>query len=114
MERRQETFSPIDVAKILEEHGFTANPAGLVTPIPPDFEFEGDSVAHLDINAEAVRNGSTTPDRPIRITFQRVHCGFSSSWEVKSVEELKKGVPSKALDRDPNFPKHSPWPEGGI
>jgi hypothetical protein len=63
-------FSSEDVEGILSEHGFTSNPAGLITHYRGDLTFESDSLAYLDINAIAVRRGNIVPDRPIRITFR--------------------------------------------
>ncbi len=110
------TLGPLsseEVAGILSEYGFTANPAGLITHYPADLTFERESLAYLDINAMAVRRGNIVPERPIRITFRCETDGVSSQWRLLSVLELARGVPSKALDREPNFPKVSPWPNGG-
>lgn len=106
--------SPDDIAGFLEEKGYTANPAGLIQHYQPDFTFERDSFAWLDINAMAVRKGNVVPDRPIRITFRAEYNGAFSQWKLHSVEELAAGVPSKALDRELDFPKISPWPPGGV
>lgn len=107
-------FSSEDVAGFLAEYGYTANPAGLIQHYQPDFTFESDASAWLDINAMAVRKGDVVPDRPIRLTFRCEYNGAFSQWKLKSVEELAPGVPSKALDRERGFPKRSPWPRGGI
>jgi len=107
-------FSQGDVASFLAEHGFTANPAGLIPHYQPDFTFESDSLGWLDISAIAVRKGDVVPDRPIRITFHCEYNGAFSRWKLHSVEELARGVPSKALDRERGFPKISPWPPGGV
>jgi len=40
--------------------------------------------------------------------------GAFAQWKLLSVEELPAGVASKALDRELDFPKVSPWPPGGI
>lgn len=106
-------FSCDDIAGFLADYGYTANPAGLVQQYQSDFTFESDSLAWMDINAVAVREGDVVPDRPIRITFRCEYDGAVSRWTLVSVAELPTGVPSKALDREHSFPKHSPWPEGG-
>jgi hypothetical protein len=106
-------FSSEDVAGFLSEHGFTANPAGLITHYHGDLTYESDARAYLDINAIAVRRGDVVPVRPIRITFRYETNGVFAQWKLLSVLELAAGVPSKALDRGPNFPKISPWPAGG-
>jgi len=106
-------FSSEHVAGILSEHGFTANPAGLITHYRGDLTYESDSLAYLDVNAIAVRGADIVPDRPIRIVFRCETNGTFAQWKLLSVVELAAGVPSKALDREPNFPKISPWPRGG-
>jgi hypothetical protein len=106
-------FSSEDVAGFLSEHGFTANPAGLITHYEGDLTYENDSLAYLDVNAIALRLGNIVPDRPIRITFRCETNGVFAQWKLLSVVELVASVPSKALDREPNFPKISPWPKGG-
>jgi len=68
-------------------------------------------VAYLDVNAAAVRKGNEVPDRPIRITFQKVFDGVVTHWKLKSIEELAQGIKTKCLDRDKLFPKISPWPD---
>jgi hypothetical protein len=78
------------------------------------FTYERDSLAYLDISAIAVRQGDLVPDRPIRITFRYETNGVFGQWKLLSVVDLAAGVPSKAQDREPNFPKISPWPRGGI
>src|ERR1700691_690300 len=107
-------FSPDDIAGFLEEHGYTANPAGLVPRYLPDFTFEGESLAWFDVNAIAVRKRDVVPDRPIRVTFRCEYNRAFRQWKLKSVEELVAGVPSEALDRDRDFPKTSPWPKDGV
>jgi hypothetical protein len=106
-------FSPDDIAGFLEDYGYTANPAGLVPQYVPDLTFEG-NLAWLDISAIAVRKGAVVPDRPIRITFRCEYDGAFPQWKLKAVEELKANVPTRALDRDRDFPKISPWPKGGV
>jgi len=107
-------FFSDDIAGFLAEYGYTANPAGLIGHYSCDLTFERDSLAWLDNNAMAVRKGDIVPDRPIRITFRLEYNGEFAQWKLKSVEELATGIPSKALDRDPDFPKVSPWPPGGV
>jgi len=107
-------FSQGDIASLLAEHGYTANPAGLIPHYQPDFTFESDSVVWLDISPIAVRKDDVIPDRPIRITFRCDYNGAIARWNLNSVEELAAGVPSKALDRGRDFPKSSPWPPGGV
>lgn len=106
-------LSSEDVAGFLGKYGFSANPAGLISHYRPDLTYESDSLAYLDINAIAVRRGDVVPDRPVRATFRCETDGVFTQWKLLSVSELAAGVPSKALDREPNFPKISPWPEGG-
>ena len=106
-------FSSEDIAGFLAEHGYTANPAGLVQKYQCDLTFESDSLAWLDINAMAIRKGAVAPDRPVRITLQCEYNGAFPQWKLRSVEELAFGVPSKALDREQDFPKTSPWPQEG-
>ena len=66
----------------------------------------------MDVNADAVRKNDEVPDRPIRLTFERAGTrGNTLVWRLKSVAELTPGVPSKALDRQPETPKRdAPWP----
>jgi hypothetical protein len=87
---------------------------GLVGQYSGDFTFERDSLAWLDVNAIAVRKGDIVPERPIRITFRSEYNGVFAQWKLLSVEELAPGVASKALDREPGFPKVSSWPPGGV
>ena len=101
-------FSSDDIAGFLDEHGYTANPAGLIDHYSHDFTFESDSLAWLDINAIAVRRGNVVPDRHIRITFQSEYNGVFPQWKLKSVEEVAADLSSKALDRERDFPKISP------
>jgi hypothetical protein len=108
-------FNSDQIRGILAAHGYTSNPDGLVEPFPWDY-LETKDVAYLDIHADAVRNGDVVPDRPVRITFQKIEVGNGPGgalyrWKVKSVEELVPGVASKCLDRQPGTPKVSPWPE---
>jgi hypothetical protein len=103
-------FMNDDINKVLAGYGYTGNPAGLVRKFPSDYVVNGD-VAYLDINADAVRMGDKVPDRPVRITYHKTFDGILSRWELKSIEELPKGVQSNALDRQPETGKVSPWPE---
>jgi hypothetical protein len=103
-------FTREDVQGCLAEYGYTCNPAGIAQPFPVDYVSETEGVAYLDINADAVRKGSEVPDRPVRITIRKTFDGVYTRWTLKSVEELASGVPSKALDRQENTPKISPWP----
>jgi len=108
-------FSREEIRDFLAEYSYTSNPEGLVQPLPMDYVSETDEVAYLDINADAVRKGDIVPDRPVRITFQKIFDGHPSGtlyhWKVKSVEELAPGVQSKCLDRHQDTPKVSPWPD---
>jgi hypothetical protein len=46
--------------------------------------------------------------------FRCEYNGAFSRWKLHPVEELATGVSSKALDRERDFPKISPWPPGGV
>ena len=105
------SFDRDDIRKFLAEHGYISNPEGLVQFFPHDYILENEGVAHLDINANAVRKGDEIPDRPVRITFHNISYGHSSRWELESVAELAPGVQSKALSRVEGTPKISPWPD---
>jgi hypothetical protein len=90
-------FNKETIRKFLAEHGYATHPKGLIELFPVDFsEIEG--VGYLDIHAEAVRRGNEVPDRPIRLTFHKITTDPSSQWELRSVEELSRGVQSKCLD----------------
>jgi len=104
-------FTRDEIQHILAEYGYASNPEGLIQPFAVDYISAPEGVAFLDINADAVRKGNEVPDRPIRITFHIIFDGVSSSWKLKSVEELAPGVQSKSLDRHPDTPKISPWPD---
>lgn len=106
-----EPFTGEDIQNFLADYGYTSNPEGLAQPFPMDFVSESQTVAYLDVNADAVRKGNEVPDRPVRITFHVVFAGEFSRWKLKSVEELALGVESKALDRQQETPKISPWPD---
>ncbi len=67
-------FNSDQIRGILAAHGYTSNPDGLVEPFPWDY-LETKDVAYLDIHADAVRNGDVVPDRPVRITFQKIEVG---------------------------------------
>ena len=88
----------------LKKAGYTANPAGIIQIFDSDFTVRGD-LAWFDINADAVRIGTITPDRPIRVTYERV----GGAWQATSVRELKPGETSMALDRQPETPRMAPW-----
>jgi hypothetical protein len=105
------SFNRDDICKFLAERGYTSNPEGLVYFFPHDYVLENEYAAYLDVNAYAVRKGDEVPDRPVRITFRKTSYGHASGWEVESVAELASGVQSKALDRDRDTPKVSPWPD---
>ena len=104
-------FSGEDIRDFLGEYGYTSNPKGLAQPFPVDFIAESKGEAYLDVNVEAVRKGDEVPDRPVRISFHKIFDGAVTSWRLKSVEELAPGVNSKALERNTDTPKVSPWPE---
>jgi hypothetical protein len=59
-------------------------------------------------------SGSRPTFASIRISFRLEYNGAFAQWKLLSVEELPSGVASKALDRERDFPKVSPWPPGGI
>jgi hypothetical protein len=103
------SFSKEQIRRFLSDHDYTSNPDGLIQHIEHDYVTVNDTVSYLDVSAIAVRKGKEVPDRPIRITFQKVSDGQSSYWKLKSVAELGPGIESKALDREPDFPKVSPW-----
>jgi hypothetical protein len=106
-------FTREDIRDFLAEYGYTSNPEGLAQPFPIDYVSETEGVAYLDVNADAVRKGDEVPDRPVRITFRYMFDGTFSHWKLKSVEELAPGVETKCLDRHPDTPKVSPWPNAG-
>jgi hypothetical protein len=88
----------------LREAGYTTNPEGIIAVFPVDFSTSGD-MRWVDINADAVRKGDIVPDRPIRVTYRKVGGG----WQLATVAELRRGDVSKALDRQSEKPKISPW-----
>jgi hypothetical protein len=100
-------FTGDEIRGFLAQYGYTGNPQGLVQPSFDEYVSEGEGIAYLDVNADAVRKGNVVPDRPIRITFHKT----ANRWEVKSVKELEPGVKSKALDRLPETKKIWPWPD---
>jgi hypothetical protein len=102
------------LAEILKNYGFETHPRGMAQPLGVDVEQSSDGMtAHFDVNAEAVRQNGDIPERPIRLTFDRVATvGQSPIWKLKSILELPPGVKSNALDRDPELPKkNAPWPD---
>jgi hypothetical protein len=101
------------LAAILKDHGYETHPKGMAQPLGVDFEQSSDGkIAYFDVNADAVRRTGEVPERPIRLTFDRVGtAGASPVWKLKSVAELAPGVQSNALDRQPETPKrNAPWP----
>ena len=106
-------FSSEDIAQFLAEFGYTANPAGLIQKYHCDLTFASDSLAWLDVNAIAVRKGELVPERPVRVSFRCEYNGAFPQWKLLSAEELAADIPSKALDRSPDFPKIAPWPKEG-
>jgi len=103
-------FNREEIREFLADYGYTSNPEGLVDHYPWDYGFETEEVMYLDINADAVRKGNEVPDRPVRITFKKIFDGTFTRWKLKSVDELAPGVETKCLDRQPETPKISPWP----
>jgi hypothetical protein len=107
-------LSDKSLATILREHGYESHPRGMAQPLGADVEQSSDGTsAYVDVNAEAVRKNGEVPDRPIRLTFDRVNSVDTSlPWKLRSVAELPPGVKSKALDRSPETPKrNAPWPD---
>jgi hypothetical protein len=106
-------LSSKSLAAILKDHGYETHPKGMAQPLGVDVEQLSDGTAYFDVNADAVRRSGEVPERPIRLTFDRVGTqGESPIWKLKSVAELAPGVESKALDRQPETPKkNAPWPE---
>jgi hypothetical protein len=104
-------FTSKKLAEILKEHGYDTHPMGMAQPLAVDIERSDDGkTAHFDVNADAVRKNGAVPDRPIRLTLERVGTN-GEGWNLKSVAELEPGVASKALDRQPGTPKKdAPWP----
>jgi hypothetical protein len=106
-------FTREEVTDFLVEHGYSPDPTGMTLLIWPDCE-SAEGVYWFDVHAEAVRrkNGEV-PDRPIRVTFDKVPVGGGQTrLEMKSVKELASGIKSKALDRQPETPKmNAPWPD---
>jgi hypothetical protein len=102
------------LAAILEKYGYETHPKGMMQPLGVDFEQLNDGrTAYFDVNADAVRKNAEVPERPIRLTFERVGtAGTSPTWRLTSVVELAPGVESKALDRLPDTPKkNARWPD---
>jgi hypothetical protein len=101
------------LAAVLKDYGYESHPKGMAQPLGVDVEQASDGkTAYFDVNADAVRKNGEVPERPIRLTFDRVGTrGASPVWKLKSVLELAAGVESKALDRQPETPKrNAPWP----
>ena len=105
-------FSGRKLAELLKEHGYDTHPQGMVQPFGNDYEKGSDGTVFVDVNAEAVRKGGETPDRPIRLTFEPAGVkGGRQVWRLKSVAELERGVASRAMDRAQDVPKrNAPWP----
>jgi hypothetical protein len=106
-------FSGRKLAEMLKERGYDTHPQGMVQPFGDDYEKSSDEqTVFVDVNAEAVRKNDETPDRPIRLTFERAGMrGGRQVWRLKSVAELERGVASRAMDRLPETPKrNAPWP----
>jgi hypothetical protein len=97
--------------EFLAKHGCRTHPKGIIQHVQADWTFESESVAYLDIHADAVRKGDIVPERPVRVKAHlEVIGGGFSKWKLESVEELGPGVKSKAWDRE--LPKNSPsWPD---
>jgi hypothetical protein len=104
------SFTKEQIRQFLAEGGYTTNPLGLVLMLPTDFVYLTEDSGYLDVNADAVRQGDEVPDRPIRVEFRKIYEGPSVSWILNSVEELAPGVETNAMDRQPETPKISPWP----
>jgi len=100
-----------EIEHFLAECGYSSNPEGSAHPPVVEFVSETKEAAYFDVNADAVRKGDEVPDRPIRVTFHVIFDGTFSRWKLRSVEELAPGIKSKALDRQPETPKISPWPD---
>jgi len=101
------------LATILKQYGYETHPKGMAQPLGVDIEqMSGGKTAYFDVNAEAVRINGEVPERPIRLTFDRVGArGASPVWKLKSIAELAPDVKSKSLDRLPETPKrNAPWP----
>jgi hypothetical protein len=101
------------LAAILKQYGYETHPKGMAPPLGVDIEQTSDGkTAYFDVNADAVRSNGEVPERPIRLTFNRVGAsGASPVWKLKSLGELAPDVKSKALDRQPETPKRdAPWP----
>jgi Protein of unknown function DUF262 len=93
-----------ELIAVLRKAGYTTNPQGIIAVFPVDFSTDG-NLRWIDINADAVRKGDIVPDRPIRVTYRKV----GRTWRVDSVAELQRGDVSKALDRQPETSRISPW-----
>ena len=104
------SFTREQIKRFLAEHGYTGNPQGLVQFFSIDYVAASESLAYLDINADAVRKGDEVPNRPVRLTFGRITDQPFPRWELKSIEELGPGIATKALDRHKDTSKISPWP----
>lgn len=105
-------FTVEEVAGFLAEHGYSTHPKGMASLIWPDCESAG-GVYWFDVNAGAVRRKNReVPDRPLRVTFNKVLVEGYTRLEMTSVKELAAGVKSRAEDRQPETPKmNAPWPD---
>jgi hypothetical protein len=104
------SFAREQIKTFLDHYGYTTNPGPLIQFPSTHYEVN-DDLAYLDISADALRRGDEAPDRPIRMTFQKIFDGPEFHWNLISVKELAPGVESKAQDRRPETPKISPWPD---
>lgn len=107
-------FPSKTLAEILRQHGYETHPMGIAQPLGDEIEQSSDGrTAYFDVNADAVRRNDEVPERPIRLTFERVGIrGGAPVWSLRSVEELAPGLKSKALDRMPDTAKRNvPWPD---
>ena len=96
-----------EIQKVLQENGFTPNPAGLVDHV------DGAQDEHhiwFDINADAVRQREVVPDYPIRILYKKVSGQMRVERQLVSVKELSATDKTAALKRQLDT-KVSPWPE---
>jgi hypothetical protein len=102
-------FDKQQITEFLAKNGYRTHPMGIIEHYPVDWTLESEVVAFLDINAEAVRKGDVVPDRPIRITARLENLGGDfGQWRMESAEELRAGIKSRSLDREPETPRVSP------
>lgn len=103
------SFRKDQIREFLAERGYTCHPEGLIH-FTAEYVVLSESSAYLDINADAVRKGDEVPDHPVRLTFHKRLAQPFPSWELEGVEELKPGIETNALKRQPGTPKIFPWP----